>query len=252
MLYDVHAHLEFDELYGISLNQLVDEALKRNMQGILAAGIDLKSNEFVLRAAKSYPDLILPGLGLHPESIAKNPVESEKCYEFILNNIESAKALSEIGLDFGCSEFSLQKNYFERFIEVSISNNLPMVIHTRKAESQVVDILESHRNLKKNHVVLHCFSGKKNLVKRGIENGWFFSIPPNVIRSTHFQMIIEMTPIEQLLTETDSPFLAPFPDEVNYPWNVSYSIKKIAEIKGVNELEIENIIQKNFERLLTY
>ncbi|MDI3474092.1 MAG: TatD DNase family protein [Candidatus Woesearchaeota archaeon] len=250
MLYDVHAHLEFDELYGISLNQLVDEALKRNMKGILAAGIDLKSNEFVLKVARTYPDLIIPGFGLHPENIVKNPLESEKCFEFILNNIESAKALSEIGLDFGYPELNLQKNYFERFIELSITHSLPMVIHTRKAESKVIEILESYRDLKKNHVVLHCFSGKKSLVKRGIENGWFFSIPPNVVRSTHFQMIILMTPIEQLLTETDSPFLAPFPDEVNYPWNVSYSVKKIAEIKGMDELEVEKIIEGNFKRLL--
>jgi TatD DNase family protein len=96
--------------------------------------------------------------------------------------------------------------------------------------------------------VLHCFSGKKKFIRRATELGYVFSVPTNIKKSQHFQMLVEMVPLSQILTETDAPYLSPvgFPNE---PANVRYTIQKIAEIKEMDAVEVANIIYQNFQRL---
>jgi TatD DNase family protein len=96
---------------------------------------------------------------------------------------------------------------------------------------------------------MHCFSGRKHLVHRIKDNNWYFSIPCNVDRSLHFQQIVKDTPTEQLLTETDAPYLSPVPGKVNRPDNVLHTIKKIAELKGMTVEEVSNIIYSNYQRV---
>jgi len=96
---------------------------------------------------------------------------------------------------------------------------------------------------------MHCFSGNMNLVKRIIKNNWRLSIPANVKYSEHFQKIIEITPIENLFCETDSPFLHPDKKFPNEPANVIESYKKISEIKNLSLAEVEKKIEENYKRL---
>ena len=96
---------------------------------------------------------------------------------------------------------------------------------------------------------MHCFSGRKHLVQRIRDNGWYFSIPCNVNRSLHFQQIVKDTPMEQLLTETDSPYLSPDPGKINRPDNVKHTIQKIAELKQLTVEETSNIIYSNYQRI---
>jgi TatD DNase family protein len=96
---------------------------------------------------------------------------------------------------------------------------------------------------------MHCFNGKKKLVERINKNGWHFSIPTNVVKSEQIQNIIKLTDISKLFTETDAPFLSPYPDKKNEPAFVIESIKKIAEIKGLNLIEVQNSIYQNFQRI---
>ena len=98
-------------------------------------------------------------------------------------------------------------------------------------------------------VLMHCFGGKKGLIKRGVENGWFFSVPPVIMRLQHFENLVKLVPIEQLVTETDAPYLSPVYAERNEPANVTYSVKKIAEIKGMDEEEARKILLDNAKRL---
>ncbi len=100
-------------------------------------------------------------------------------------------------------------------------------------------------------VVLHCFSGNKKLIKHAADNGWNFSIPPVIVRLQHFQMMAEIININQLLTETDAPYLSPYPGKTNEPAYVAETIKKIAEIKGFEQEEVANNIFMNFQRIFT-
>jgi len=122
----------------------------------------------------------------------------------------------------------------------------PVVIHSRKAEKECIEIIET---FKIKNVDMHCFSGNFKLVKKVQDNGWFFSIPTNIVRLFHFQKIVEETPMSQLLTETDSPYLSPFIEKRNEPSFVVETIRKISEIKKLNEEEVKKLIFMNFQKI---
>jgi TatD DNase family protein len=96
---------------------------------------------------------------------------------------------------------------------------------------------------------MHCFSGNKKLITQGCELGYYFSIPPNIVKLQHFQTLVEMVPLTQLLTETDAPWLSPFPDQRNEPAFVFETIKKIAEIKKSSAEKIAEQIWQNYEKV---
>jgi TatD DNase family protein len=126
--------------------------------------------------------------------------------------------------------------------------NKPIVVHSRKAELDAVELLESS---KIKNIVLHCFNGRRHLIKRAIEHGWYLSIPPIITRLQHFQMIAELAPIDQILTETDCPYLSPVPGKRNEPANVSVTVKEIARIKNLSEKKVADEIYENYKRVFT-
>jgi TatD family hydrolase len=128
----------------------------------------------------------------------------------------------------------------------SIKLDKPIIVHSRKAEKECIDILEKNKAKK---VIMHCFNGNFNLIKRIIENKWIITIPTNVKHSQHFQKIIQDCPIDQLLCETDSPYLHPDKEYPNQPANVIESYKKIAEIKKIKLSDVESQLESNFNKL---
>ena len=146
----------------------------------------------------------------------------------------------------------LKKRYLSKnivFLNIAKKINKPIVIHSRKAEAECLEILQQELPMNKIAVNLHCFSGKKKLVKKAVELGYYFSIPPNCVKAQQFQMIIELTPITQLLTETDSPWPS-HNNERNEPSNVIESIKVIAKIKNISVEEASNHIWDNYLQFL--
>ena len=133
-----------------------------------------------------------------------------------------------------------------KLIELSKKIKKPIIIHSRKAEQDVIDILE---NLDAKKVVLHCFSGKLKLIKRAAELGYYFSIPTNITHSQHFQKLAELVDINKILTETDAPYLSPYKNRRNEPSFITEAIKKIAEIKNISINEIANNIFMNYQNL---
>jgi len=245
MLVDVHAHLDMDEFKN-DLDKVIKNAEKQDLKIIVANGIDVSSNRQVLKLAKKY-DIVKPALGLYPnDAIKMTDVEFNSELKFIEQN--KPVAIGEIGLDYK-EEVNKErmKACFEKQIKLAKKLNIPVIVHSRKAELDVIDLLESFTYDK---VIMHCFSGKKNLVDRVINNKWCFSIPAIILRLNHFQMIVEKTPVTQLLTETDSPFLSPYPNVPrNEPSFVIESLQKIAEIKNMTTEDMANQIFMNFQRL---
>jgi len=243
---DVHAHLDFEDY-----DSEIDDVMRRCEETrtvVVVNGVNPSSNRKVLKLAEKY-DLVKPALGFYPTHVVE---ESDDVFDAEFDFISKSKcvAFGEIGLDFKYTKDDVgmkkQENAFWRFIELGEKTNKPLIIHSRKAELRVIEMLESSR-LKK--PVMHCFSGKKKLVERCADNSWFFSVPVIVNKLQQFQEMVKYTNINQLLTETDSPYLGPVPGEKNYPWNVNIAIKKIAEIKGFEEKEVENNIFMNYQKL---
>ncbi|MBW2995050.1 TatD family hydrolase [Candidatus Woesearchaeota archaeon] len=256
MLLDIHAHLDHVQ-FKDDLPQVIERA-KEVL--IIASGITPKTNRFVLELSKKYEN-VKASVGLYPieafrAEIEKGdyPIEPEQIdvdeeIEFIKKNKDDFVAIGEIGLDYSLAPDSAknQKQLFEKLLELAEKIKKPVIIHSRKAEQDVIDILETSK-LKK--TVLHCFCGKHKLVKRAQDNGWYFTIPTNVVRSQQMQFIAQVTDINRLLTETDAPYLSPYPGERNEPAFVIEVVKKIAELKKMDAKEVENNIFKNYQSLI--
>ena len=246
MLVDIHAHLEFDS-FKKDLDKVIERAKKANVKCIINSGTNQERNEKTLKLAKKY-DIVKASLGIYPtEVLKKDEEELDKNIAFIKKNKNNIVAVGEIGLDYHETKENTnkQKELFQKLIQLAEKLKLPVVIHSRKAESDAIDILESSR-LKK--IIMHCFSGKIKLVKRIQDNGWFVSIPPIITFSSHFKKVVEIVPTTQILTETDSPFLSPIKGKRNEPSFIGYTIKEISKIKGLNKDEVEKIIFMNFQK----
>jgi len=265
MLIDIHSHLDhcyFDD----DLDNVISNAKKANVKVILTAGINPEKNRESLEIAKKY-DIVKACLGIYPiqydknSSInkismkkinIKNKIEkNEKLnideeIKFIEKNKKNIVAISEVGLDYHWDKNNVneQKRLFEKMISLAEKFNKPIIVHSRKAEEDVIDMLQSSK-LKK--IVMHCFTGRKSLVKKIIDDGWFLTAPTSIVRSTQFQENAKLAPITQLFCETDAPYLTPFKNKRNEPAFVVEAYKKLAEIKNMELKEVINNIWMNWQ-----
>ena len=249
MLVDVHCHLNFKE-FDADRDQVIQRAKDNKVVAIINSGTEYDTNIQTLELAKKY-DIIKASLGIYPTYVEKlSEEEFQRDIDFIKQHKNDIISIGEVGLDYHhTTDESLQKVQRDRFhviLDELGKLKKPFVLHTRKAEKDVIDIMES-TSFKK--VDFHCFTGNFKLVKRVIDNGWCFSIPPNIIRTLHFQGLVNMTPLQQILTETDSPYLCPPPKQRNEPSFVAVSVKKIAELKDITEEEAAKIIFMNYQRI---
>jgi TatD DNase family protein len=245
MIIDVHCHLDICE----KPEEIVKEADKQEIT-IVTNGINSETNRQTLEFVKKYKN-VKACIGLYPiEALKLTDSEIENILANIRKNATNIWGIGEIGLDYKEStseeEHARQIEVFRKFVQLSIELNKSVTIHSRKAEEECINILQEMGAKK---VIMHCFCGKMNLVKRIIENGWFMSIPTSVNNSEHFQKVIELVPIEQLLCETDSPYLHPEKKWPNSSLNVIVSYKKIAQIKKLDIKEVQRQIEENFIRL---
>ncbi len=240
---DVHCHLDLLK----NIPEAVKLAKKENVGVIITNGIDLKTNRLALALHEAYPE-VKAALGLYPIDALK--LEREiivREIEFIKKHKKEIAAIGEVGLDFQETEDRTeQTEIFTAMIELAQSIKKPLIVHSRKAESSCIELLQK---MKADKVVMHCFSGKLALVDQIIKNGWSLSIPASVHYNEHFQAVVKRTPITQLLAETDAPFLSPQKGEENTPANVRYTYEQIAKIKGMSLREVERQLEKNVLKL---
>jgi len=254
LIVDVHAHMDFDE-YNKDLDKVIEENKKAGVAVIINNGVTVDSNRKVLELAKKY-DIIKPALGIYPVHAAQMKEEDfDAELDFISK--QDIIAIGEVGLDYlkgddnphGDKYKDKMRQCFEKFIRLAEKKNIPIIVHSRKAELDVIEMLESS-NLKKDKIIMHCFMGRKHLVKRILNNGWSMSIPCIVNKLQQLQLIVEQAPMEQLLTETDSPYLSPYPDiKRNEPRFIIEALKKIAEIKKLDVEEVSKMIYMNYQNL---
>ncbi|MDP3966137.1 MAG: TatD family hydrolase [archaeon] len=239
MIIDAHAHLDF-----LPEEKLIEIEKDKRIKYAVTNSVNLDSCKKNLEISKKFSKIKFAS-GLYPEDdlTLKKYGDFE---EFVLKNKKEIIAIGEIGIDKTEKlDFEFQKEVFIKQLNLAKKLSFPVIIHTRKAEKEALEILENYKDKLK--VLLHCFSGNFKLVKKGVELGFFFSIPANVVRSEHFQKMLEIIPKNKILTETDSPYLSPFPEKKNEPAFISESLKKISEIWKIPEEEVEKQILINFE-----
>ncbi len=258
ILVDVHAHLDH-KLFNGKLDNVISNAKKNNVKAIITNGVNPATNRIALKLAEKY-DIVKAALGVYPIDslnidkrkgfypLKNEKVDVDKEIEFIKKQREKIIAIGEVGLDYHWDKKhkNKQREVFEKFIELAEKIKKPIIVHSRKAESDAVELLKSSK-LKK--IIMHCFSGNFKLVKQIQDNNWYFSMPTNIVRSKHFQKIAEETYISQLLTETDAPFLSPFKGKINEPSYITETIGKIAEIKKMDKEEVANNIFMNYQKI---
>ena len=242
LLVDVHTHLDLKE-FDSDLDDVIERAKKAGVKAIITNGINHESNLKAMEISKKH-DIVSAAAGLYPRFINEmnnNEISNE------INFIEKSKskiiAVGEVGLDFKyCSDEKQKEKQiwtFKKMIRLAKKIKKPIIIHSRNAENKTIEILEKE---KAENVVLHCFSGKLKLIRKAAKLGFYFSVPTNIIRAEQFQKMVETVDINQILTETDAPFLSPFKEKRNEPMFINQTIKKIAEIKSMNKEEVANNI----------
>lgn len=263
-LVDVHCHIYHERQSG-ELDAILERARQAGVVRIVLSGVNPEGNELVMRLCRKYPESLrasfgvfpIDALGMSPDEeglpVHKGPIDLDSQFVFIREHLGDVVAIGEIGLDFHWAKkeetYVQQADNFRRIIRFAKDVHKPIVIHSRKAEKECIDILREEVLHMEIHVVNHCFSGKKNLVKEASLLGHYFSIPSNIVKSEQFQMMVAMVDLKQLLTETDSPWLSPIPGQFNEPATVKMTIAKIAEIKGLSEKEVAETIWKNYVRV---
>ncbi len=251
ILVDVHAHLDFPE-FKDDLPEILEDAKKKGVVAIVNNGTDPQTNRSTKKLSGMF-SIIKPAYGYYPVIVAKDGLEKVD-EEILWIREQKPFAIGEVGLDYyigddnphGDLHKDVQKEALRKFVSLAKELDVPIIIHSRKAEADVLDLLEEESAEK---VVLHCFMGKRKLILRAAELGYYFSLPVIITRLEQFQWLAKNVPLKRLLTETDAPYLGPVKGERNDSRNISLSIKKLAEILGMTEEEVSNQIFMNYQRL---
>jgi len=262
-LIDVHCHLNHTD-FKPDLPEVLKRAEKAGIKVILCSGVNPASNKEVLELARKYP-IIKASLGIYPIDalgLAEPeiglprqtvPINLDEEFAFIEKHKKHVAAIGEVGMDFYWAKkeetYEKQAENFRKIIRFAIKIKKPLVIHSRKAEEECIDILEQEIKHREVPVIQHCFSGRKSLMTRAAALGHYFSIPPNILRSGSFEALVKKVDMNQLLTETDAPYLSPYPDKRNEPAFVLETIKKIAEIKKLSVEETAEKIWENYGKM---
>ena len=234
---DTHAHI-LSEYYD-NIDEIVSLLKNKNVLYVLNAASNYEESLEVIDLSKKYNKFLLPVIGIHPESVnEKNNLE--KIEELIKEN--KVYAIGEIGLDYYWVKDNKeeQKELFINQIKLANKYNLPVVVHSRDAIQDTFDILKEY----KTKGLIHSYSGSVEMAREFIKLGYKLGIGGVLtFKNSKLYEVIENIGLENIVLETDSPYLTPEPfrGKKNYPSNVYYVAKKIAEIK---ELDIKEVIDK--------
>ena len=257
--FDSHCHLD-DERFDEDRERLIAEIKKANITKFVSAGYSIEGSKKGVELSKKY-DYIYTTCGISPNDIPQDEDELwkniEEISDLVKENIENKKivAIGEIGLDYywekDLQKRELQRQVFIKQIEIANVWNLPIVIHTREAVMDTLEILRKYTVNRKG--VFHCCPLNRELVKEALKLGFYISFagPITFKNSKNAKEIIEMVPNDKMLIETDSPYLAPEPvrGTRNDPRNVQYIAKKIAEIKGMTLEEVAKMTYENTKEI---
>lgn len=254
-LFDSHSHLN-DEKFNDDRDSIIKEIYESGVTNFVTAGYSLQSSKDAIDIANKY-DFIYATVGISPNDIPQIEEELWKQLMEIKKFAQNSKkvvAIGEIGLDYywNTENKELQKTAFIEQIKIANDLNLPIVIHTRDAIMDTIQILKE--NNVKNTGIFHCCPQNRELIKEGLKLGFYISFagPITFKNSKNADEMINLVPNDRILIETDSPYLSPEPfrGRRNTPANVKYIAQKIADSKGLTVEEVEEMTVRNTKTIL--
>lgn len=247
---DTHCHVDFKE-YNKNRNEVMERA-QHKLNAIINSGASLGGNRRTLKLLEEYPGFLYPTLGFHPSNASKADQNIiEQAIGEIRDNIDKAVAIGETGLDFHeVKEEKAKKRQltvFNTFIELAIDYQLPIVIHARDAESKALDIVKKFSSIP--DVIFHCYGGDAETADKIIDEGYYLSFSTIICFSKHHQDLAREIPLENILTETDSPYLSPFKGMRNEPAFVEEVINTLAQVKNISREKVDAETEKNAKKI---
>lgn len=247
-IFDSHAHYD-DEKFNLDRFDIIEQVHSLGVDKIISAGYSMEGSKSAIELSKKY-DYIYATCGISPNDIEGIKIEDlQEIYNLAKEN-QKVVAIGEIGLDYYWNKDNkpIQQDFFIKQIEIANELNLPIVIHTRDAIMDTIDILKNRIVCNKKGV-FHCCPLNIELVKEALKLGFYISFagPTTFKNSKNADEVINYVPLDKMLIETDSPYLAPEPvrGTRNNSSNLKYIIQKIAKVKNLQESEIEKITYEN-------
>lgn len=245
-LVDVHAHLCASE-FADDLPSVLEAARAAGVTRVLAVGEDLEDARRNLELAERFPQ-VRACAGLYPTIL--DEAVAEEMADFIRDHRDALVGIGEVGLDYWMVKADeareVQRRILARFVALSNELDLPLNVHSRSAGRATIAVLREHGARR---VLLHAFDGKASSAQAGLAAGYYFSIPPSVVRSEQKQKLVRALPLERLLVETDSPVLGPDRTERNEPKNVALACRAIADLKRLPVGEVARVTTANTRAL---
>lgn len=252
---DTHTHLD-DEQFANDLQETVDRAKAAGIESVFLPAIDAKSSKRVIDICKQYPQYAFPMIGLHPEEVkADYPEQLDTIWHSLNEASSDIIAIGEVGLDFYWSREFEQEQLaaFEEQVRWSVKTRLPLMIHCRKAQNEMVKILRRYESQLPGGV-FHCFTGNAIEAKELLSFDRFVLGIGGVLtfKKSHLPEVLpENVPLSRIVLETDSPYMAPVPmrGKRNEPAFVAFVLQRMAEAYNVPAAEVEQQTNDNVKRV---
>ena len=248
---DSHCHLDHEPLKS-DLSNIIKRSKDVGIEKLLTISTSIESFQKI-KDIINEDEIIFGTIGIHPHETDNNEIS----IDYMVKNFEENPkiiGIGETGLDFYYNNSDKEKQIksFKKHIEASIKTNSPLVVHSRNAEDETFEILNKYQG-EKLKILMHCFTGSKNFAEKLLKLNAFFSASGIITfkNSIDLQETFKILPLEKILIETDSPYLAPVPNrgKKNEPSFLAYTAQKLAEIKDLSKQEITKITTKNFNNL---
>ncbi|XP_047677489.1 tatD DNase domain containing 3-like isoform X3 [Tachysurus fulvidraco] len=233
---DCHCHISSRDFDG-DIDGVIEQSKKVGVLALVAVAEHAGEFEKIIKLSQRFPGFIMPCLGVHP--VQEDPAQPRG-------------ALPEVGLDFTPRIVNteagkeLQRQVLIRQVELAKQLNLPLNVHSRSAGRPTIHLL---KELGVENALLHAFDGKPSVAMEGVRAGYFFSIPPSIVRSEQKQKLVKQLPLENMCLETDSPALGPEKQVRNEPKNISISADYVAKTKGIPVEKVIEVTTLNALRL---
>ena len=253
MIADSHCHLDYPQLYD-NLDEVVKRAKSKQIEYMLTICTTPQSFEKIKLIVKKY-EFIYGTFGIHPHETKHNETIDKKSITNEINKNNKIVGVGETGLDFyyNHSDKNLQKKIFLEHIHAASELNIPLIVHSRNAEKDTYEILSSEKKNTNLKVLIHCFTGDSDFAKKLININCYISVSGIITfkNTSNLEKAVSFIPLENLLVETDSPYLAPTPyrGKSNEPSYIVHTLDKLSAIKNINKDSIVSHTTKNFKKL---
>ena len=248
---DSHCHLDHEPLLS-DLPNVLKRSKDIGIEKLLTISTSFESFSRV-KELVNRDEMIYGTIGIHPHESSSNIITAKEIIDNLYDN-QKIIGIGETGLDFyyNNSEKDKQIASFIEHIKASIKTNVPLIIHSRNAEDETFEILNQYKD-KNIKILMHCFTGSKRFAENLLSFGAYFSASGIITfkNSLELQNTFKFIPLNRILIETDSPYLAPVPNrgKQNEPSYVKYTAQKLADIKNISNIDLINNTTSNFNSL---